>query len=247
MRLENKVVLLTGAANGMGEAHARRLSREGARLLLLDIDAERGAALAAELGDNCHFCALDVSSEAQWDTVIAEAESIFGGIDVLVNNAGIHTVGSFEQESAESLQRVLQVNVVGCWLGIQKVAPLMRRGGGGSIINLASLAGLRGMPNYSVYGSSKWAVRGLTRHAAVELGPDNIRVNAILPGAIDGTGMFDSSAVEAAELLDPLLEGTPLRRFGAREDVSALIVYLASDESRFTTGADHVIDGGKGA
>ena len=138
---------------------------------------------------------------------------------------------------------VEDVNTVGTWLGIQKVAPVMRERGGGSIINLSSMVGLRGLPSYSIYGASKWAVRGLTKHAAAELGPDGIRVNAILPGAIDDTGMF--SSVMAPELQDTLIETTPLRRFGQRTDVSDLVVFLASDESSFMTGTDQLIDGGR--
>lgn len=243
MRLKDKVAVLTGGASGMGEAHARRIIEEGAKLVFTDILVEAGEALALELGENALFIAQDVAKEEDWDRVVSAACERFGGIDILVNNAGIHSYGALHDETAEKLRRVLDVNVVSAWLGTQKVSPSMIERGGGSIVNLSSLAGLRGLPNYSIYGCSKWAMRGVTRHLAIELAPLNIRINAILPGAIDATGMFNSKMSPHANL--ELKKATPLRRFGSREDVSSLVVYLASDESSFTTGADHVIDGGK--
>jgi 3alpha(or 20beta)-hydroxysteroid dehydrogenase len=241
-RLANKIAILTGGATGMGEAHARRLVAEGARVVFTDVKEDEGHALATELGANAVFSQQDVSREADWNQVVELTQDTFGGIDILINNAGIHSFGSFEEEDVERLRRLLEVNVVGTWLGIQKVAPVMQRGGGGSIINLSSMAGKVGMPFYSVYSSSKWAVRGITKCAASELGPKNIRVNAILPGAIDQTGMFNSAEAEAT--LARLNSSTPLERVGQREEVSSLVVFLASDESGFITGADHLIDGG---
>lgn len=241
-RLDNKTALLTGGASGMGEAHARRLVAEGARVVFTDINEDAGQALAQELGANAAFCRQDVSSETEWERVVSLTQDTFGGIDILINNAGIHSFGSFAEENVDSLRRILDVNVAGTWLGIQKVAPVMQAAGGGSIINLSSMAGKVGMPFYSVYSSSKWAVRGITKCAASELGPHNIRVNAILPGAIDNTGMFNSAEAEAAK--QRLDASTPLQRVGEREEVSALVVFLASDESAYITGADHLIDGG---
>ena len=188
------------------------------------------------------FASQDVSSEEDWERVVRITVETFGGIDILINNAGIHSFGSLLEENVERLRKVLDVNVVGSWLGIQKVAPVMRADGGGSIINLASLAGYVGMPFYTVYGSSKWAIRGITKCAASELGADNIRVNAILPGAIDQTGMFNSAEAEAA--MKRLGNSTPLSRVGERDEVSSLVVFLASDESAFMTGTDQLIDGG---
>ncbi len=241
-RLDNKTALLTGGASGMGEAHARRLVAEGARVVFTDINEDAGQALAQELGANAAFCRQDVSSETEWERVVSLTQDTFGGIDILINNAGIHSFGSFAEENVDRLRRILDVNVAGTWLGIQKVAPVMQAAGGGSIINLSSMAGTVGMPFYSVYSSSKWAVRGITKCAASELGPHNIRVNAILPGAIDNTGMFNSAEAEAAK--QRLDASTPLQRVGEREEVSALVVFLASDESAYITGADHLIDGG---
>ena len=241
-RLDNKTILLTGGATGMGEAHVQRLVAEGAQVVFTDVNEEAGQQVAAAVGPSAHFCQQDVSSEQDWERVVSLTCDTFGGIDVLINNAGIHSFGSFEEENVERLRRILDVNVAGTWLGIQKVAPIMQAAGGGSIINLSSLAGTIGMPFYSVYSSSKWAVRGITKCAASELGPHNIRVNAILPGAIDKTGMFNSAEAEAT--LERLNSSTPLARVGQREEVSALVVFLASDESAFITGSDHLIDGG---
>ncbi len=242
MRLKDKVVLLTGAARGMGESHARRVIAEGGFLLMTDIDAAGGEALAAELGERAVFAAHDISDEARWQRVVELACERFGGIDVLVNNAGILTKGDIQSETADSLRKVLDVNVVGTWLGIRSVSPLMAQRGGGSIINISSQVAYRGWNDYSVYGCSKWAIRGLTKHLAVELAPQNIRVNTILPGAVDETGLFSGRVDE--ELKERVRQSIPLKRFVGREQVSSLMVYLASDESSATTGTDNVIDGG---
>lgn len=241
-RLKGKVGIITGGASGMGEAHVRRFLKEGAKVVFTDVNVEGGEKLAEELGDDAVFCAHDVSKEEDWRRVVAHTVEQFGGIDTLVNNAGIHSFGSFAEEDVERLRKLLDVNVVGTWLGIQQVAPVMKEDGGGSIINLSSMAGYVGMPFYSVYSATKWAVRGITKCAASELGADQIRVNAILPGAIDNTGMFNSAEAEAA--LKRLDHSTPLSRVGERDEVSSLVVFLASDESSFMTGTDQLIDGG---
>jgi len=242
MRLENKIVLLTGAASGMGETHARRVIAEGGYLLMTDIALEAGEKLAAELGPRAVFIAHDIAEEAQWQRAVEKARDAFGGIDVLVNNAGILSKGDIQGESVETLRQVLDVNVVGTWLGIRAVAPVMAARGGGSIVNVSSQVGYRGWPNYSIYGCSKWAIRGLTKHMAMELAPQNIRVNAILPGAVDETGLFSGRADD--ELRSRTQASIPLGRFITREQVSSLMVYLASDESASTTGTDQLIDGG---
>ncbi len=241
-RLKDKVVILTGGAAGMGESHARRLVAEGASVVFTDVNSEAGETLAADLGDAAMFIQQDVSSESDWEQVVQSTLDHFGGIDILINNAGIHSFGSFGEENVDKLRKILDVNVAGSWLGIQKVAPHMKARGGGSIINLSSMAGYVGMPFYSVYSASKWAIRGITKCAASELGTDNIRVNAICPGAIDNTGMFNSK--EAEEAMARLGDSTPLSRVGEREEVSNLVVFLASDESAFMTGTDQLIDGG---
>jgi 3alpha(or 20beta)-hydroxysteroid dehydrogenase len=242
-QLEGKVAIVTGAAQGMGACEARRMAEEGARVVLGDVQEEAGRAAAKEIGAAAHFVRQDVSRESDWDAVIAASLERFGRLDVLVNNAAIHHVGSIENESLEGLERMLQVNLVGTWWGVKKAIAPMRAAGGGSIVNKSSIAGTRGIPAHGSYGITKWGVRGLTKVAAYELGPDRIRVNSIHPGPIAGTGMFSMPEDEAQqrEIFDPI----PLRRAGGVEEVASLVVFLASDASAFITGTEHVIDGGR--
>ncbi len=238
-RLEGRIAIITGAAQGMGAEHARVFVAEGARVVLTDLQEEAGRALAAELGDAATFQRHDVSSAADWDGVIAAACTRFGAPNVLLNNAGMYFIGPVEEADPDRVRRLLEVNVFGSWLGISRITPVMREAGGGSIINLSSLAGCRGIPWHAIYGASKWAVRGLTKSAAHDLGPLGIRVNAILPGAIAETGMMGASLDESQ------LAAIPLRRAGSKREVSELAVFLASEASAYITGADHVIDGGR--
>jgi 3alpha(or 20beta)-hydroxysteroid dehydrogenase len=239
-QLEGKVAIVTGAAQGMGACEARRMAEEGARVVLGDVQEEAGRAVVKEIGAAAHFVRQDVARESDWDAVIAAALERFGRLDVLVNNAAIHHVGSIENESLEGLERMLQVNLVGTWWGVKKAIAPMRAAGGGSIVNKSSIAGI---PAHGSYGITKWGVRGLTKVAAYELGPDRIRVNSIHPGPIAGTGMFSMPEDEAQqrEIFDPI----PLRRAGGVEEVASLVVFLASDASAFITGTEHVIDGGR--
>lgn len=241
-RLEGRSVIITGSAQGMGAQHARTFVAEGARVLMTDLQDEAGAALASELGDAATFEVHDVTSERDWDRVVAAALSHGGKLDGLVNNAGIHGVKVVEEESVESLRRMLEVNVIGCFIGIQKVIAPMRAASGGSIVNISSVAGTRGIPAHVSYGTSKWALRGMTKTAAIELGTDNIRVNSIHPGGIENTGMFTKprSKKDAAERN----AGIPLGRPGRPDEVSKLAIFLISDESSYITGSEHVIDGG---
>ena len=241
-QLDGKNIIITGAAQGMGAVHARRCVEEGARVLLTDLQNEAGEKLASELGPNAAFSTQDITDPASWDSVVERAlEHGDGGLDGLVNNAAIWWTKPLVEEDADQLRKMLEVNVIGTFHGMQKVVPAMRESGGGSIVNLSSIAGTRGIPEHASYGASKWAVRGLSKVAAAELGQWNIRVNTIHPGAIGGTGMF---LVPESEY-ETLFAEQPLRRPGEREEVSGLLIFLLSDQSSYVTGHEHVIDGGR--
>ena len=240
-QLDGKHVIITGAAQGMGAIHARRCVEEGARVLLTDLQVEPGEKLAAELGEAARFVEHDITDAAGWDGVVETALAAWSRIDGLVNNAAIWWTKPLLEEDEDRFRTMLDVNVLGTWQGIRKVAPAMRESGGGSIVNLSSIAGTRGIPDHAAYGASKWAVRGLSKVAAAELGAARIRVNTIHPGAIAGTGMFLVPESDHAELFAT----QPLSRPGAREEVSGLLVFLLSDQSSYITGHEHVIDGGR--
>jgi 3alpha(or 20beta)-hydroxysteroid dehydrogenase len=240
-QLEGKNVIITGAAQGMGAVHARRCVEEGARVVLTDLQVEEGKALADDLGDDALFVEQDITVESDWDRVVAATQERFGRIDGLVNNAAIWSTAPILEESVDRLRQMLEINVVGTWWGVRKVAVPMRETGGGSIVNISSIAGTRGLPEHSSYGASKWAVRGLTKVAAVELGGFGIRVNSVHPGAVKGTGMFLLPESEHAEMF----KTQPIPRPGRREEISGVVIYLLSDLSSYVTGQEHVADGGR--
>jgi 3alpha(or 20beta)-hydroxysteroid dehydrogenase len=242
-RLEGKVALITGAAGGIGAAAARRLAGEGARLLLTDADEERARALAEELGDGALALAHDVTSEEQWQAVLAHASDAHGRIDVLLNNAGVFLAAPLTDTTLEQFRRVQDVNVTGVFLGMRTVAPAMIERRAGSIINVSSVAGLTGPPYLTAYAASKWAVRGMSKVAAKELAQFGVRVNSLHPGQID-TDMNTRQREQTPELIEKLIRGIPLRRIGTPEEVAHAIAYLASDESVYVTGSELVIDGG---
>ena len=245
MRLEGKVVLVTGASAGIGAAVARRFAAEGASVALADVRTEDGTALSEALAAEGHrtcFVPLDVASESQWAEAIALVTETLGEPTVLVNNAGIYARRLIEDTSASQLDRMLDVNVKGVFLGIKAVLPAMRAAGGGSIINLSSVAGIVGSGYSSDYNASKGAVRILTKCAAIQNAKDNIRCNSVHPAPID-TDMGREAAPEG-EIRDQRLLEIPLGRMGTAEEVANAILFLASDESSYVTGSELVVDGG---
>ena len=234
-RVDGKVALITGGARGMGAEHARLLLSEGAKVVIGDVLDDEGHAVASELGDDAHYLRLDVTQPEQWASAIAETVRRFGHLNVLVNNAGVAGRKTLRKFELERWRHTLDVNLTGTFLGTQAVVDEMIRFGGGSIINISSIEGLRGAPFAHAYVASKWAVRGLTKSTAIELGRYNIRVNSVHPGLIRTpmTAHFPDDIVAA-----------PLGRPGEPIEVSNLVLYLASDESSYSTGSEFVVDGG---
>ncbi|GAB2661650.1 glucose 1-dehydrogenase [Gordonia jinhuaensis] len=238
-RLAGKVALISGGSRGMGASHARALVAQGARVVIGDLLDDDGAALVAELGEsNAVFVHLDVTSEESWAHAVDVTTSTFGRLDVLINNAGIFTRGSVEDADPAQFATTIDVDLNGVFLGMHVAIGALRAAGGGSIINISSIAGLTGFKNRAAYAAAKWGVQGLTKTAALELGGDNIRVNSIHPGSV-------RTPLTAG--LERGFDQIPLGRDAAPEEISALVVYLASDESAFVSGATIAIDGGETA
>lgn len=238
-RLKGKIAIVTGAAQGMGAAHARAFLKEGAKVVLTDLNDEKGQALAAELGEDSLFIKHDVTSEADWARVIEATEAHFGLVDVLVNNAGITQSKSLLQTSLDEYRRIVEINQVSVFLGMKSVVPLMIKAGGGSIVNISSINGLVG--GAIGYTDSKFAVRGMTKAAALEYAAYNIRVNSVHPGVIETPMIMQGDTKSAVEAF---AKHIPLKRIAKPEEVSSLVLYLASDESSYSTGAEFVVDGG---
>ena len=248
-RLDGKVVLITGAARGLGAAAARVAIQRGAKVMLVDTRDELGTQLAAELGDAAAYVHSDVREESDWANAVSVAESRFGHLDVLVNNAAVLRVGLIEDFSVEDLRALLEVNQVGPFLGMRAVIPAMRAVGRGSIINVGSTDALHGMAGVCGYSGTKWALRGMTKVAAQELGPLNIRVNAVHPGGIRTEMSTGIVAPEELGVGDPIPRDRrpfrwPLQRIPQLEEVANVIVFLASEEATYTTGQDIACDGG---
>ncbi len=249
-RLAGKVALVTGAASGLGAETARRLAREGAAVMLSDLSIGDGEVVTAEIiasGGRAAFIAHDVTSEDDWTAAVAGTTIVFGRLDILVNNAGI--VGNQLELMTHSLadwRRILAVNLDGVFLGMRAVGPVMAGQGGGSIINLSSIMGKVAMPNVTAYAASKGGVLMLTKAAAVEWAPLGIRVNSVHPGFID-TPMV-ANALHAAEngneMRSAIMAAHPLGRLGVPREIADAVVFLASDEASFMTGAELVVDGG---
>ena len=239
-RLAGKVAIVTGAARGMGAAEAELFVQEGATVVLTDVDDDGGKALADALGDRAEYVHHDVGDEADWQRLVAHVESVHGSVDVLVNNAGVSRGGRLEDLLWDDFDLMVRVNQRGVLLGMRAVIEPMRRAGGGSIVNVASAAALRGEPELIAYTGTKFAVRGMTQSAASELAADGIRVNVLHPGVID-TPMHQQNSPERQEWL---VERIPLKRFGASADVAQMALFLASDASSYVTGVDFSVDGG---
>ncbi|MGD9734385.1 MAG: glucose 1-dehydrogenase [Solirubrobacterales bacterium] len=242
LRLAGKTALVSGAAGGIGRATAARLAAEGATVVLADRDA-RGERAAAELG--CLWQALDVTRPDSWEAAVALAESETGGLDVLVNAAGILTTGSILETELEDWRRTHAVNLDGAFLGCRAAVPAMRRRGGGAIVNIASTSGLRGDPRTVAYDSSKAGVRGLTKEVAVHCARRRygIRCNSVHPGSV-ATPMLAGLAAAQPRLHDEWTEGLPLGRLAEPEEIAAMVAFLVSEDASFVTGAEYRVDGG---
>jgi 3alpha(or 20beta)-hydroxysteroid dehydrogenase len=242
-RLDGRVALITGGARGMGKAHVRHFVAEGARVVFGDVLDDQGAHVAAKLDqDRARYTHLDVTSEADWAAAVALATEAFGRLDVLVNNAGILLFAPIEEMSRADFERVLVVNATGCWLGMKAVIEPMKQAGGGSIINVSSTEGFTGAAGLSAYSASKFAVRGMTKAAAQELGRHGIRVNSVHPGGVLTRMVIDQAT--AGHDGDRYLANLPLARFAAPAEISRLVAFLASDESSYSTGSEFTADGG---
>lgn len=238
-RLEGKVAIVTGAAQGMGASHARVFIKEGARVVLTDLSEEKGQALASELGENALFVTQNVTSEADWAQVIKATEDAFGPVNILVNNAGITMSKSLLETSLDDYRRILEINQVSVFLGMKSVVPSMKKAGGGSIVNISSINGLVG--GAIGYTDSKFAVRGMTKAAALECAADGIRVNSVHPGVIETPMIMQG---DTKSVVEEFAKHIPIGRVAKSEEVSSLVLYLASDESSYSTGSEFVVDGG---
>lgn len=241
--LEGKVALITGAARGQGAAEARLFARRGAKVMLCDLLDDEGQAVAAEIGANAAYTRLDVTSESDWKKVVQATVDKFGKLNVLINNAGIITpTKEIGDTSLDDYMKVINVNQIGVFLGMREVVAPMKKAGGGSIVNISSIDGLIGMYGATAYCATKFAVRGMTKVAALELGKYGIRVNSLHPGGVqtkilDDTGLSQEQAAEAFKQI-------PLGRIGQSEEMATLAAYLASDDASYSTGSEFIADGG---
>ena len=238
-RFMGKVMLISGGARGQGAVEARLLVAEGARVVLGDVLEAEGQALAAELGDAARFLRQDVTVEADWTRAVAAAEAM-GGLHGMVNNAGIYRPAALMDTDAALFEAHMRVNQLGCFLGMKAVVPAMERAGGGSIVNISSTAGLRGSPGAIAYSGTKWALRGMTKAAAIDLAPRRIRVYSVHPGPIDTEMVRVWSEAQRAARIGQI----PMGRMGTSEDVAKVVLFLLSDDSAYMTGAELAIDGG---
>ncbi len=242
-RLEGKVAIVTGGARGMGEATVRLFVEHGAKVVIGDVLDDEGQVLADELGDNARFLHMDVSQQEDWDQAILAAEE-FGPLNVLVNNAAIVHMASIADTTNEDYMRVVAINQLGSFMGVRAAIKPMKAAGGGSIINISSIDGVQSKAGLCAYSSTKWAVRGLTKSAAIELGQYGIRVNSVHPGgiftAMGGAGV----GISEEEMSKSVYADFPIPRVGRPEEVAYVTLFLATDEASYSTGAEFMADGG---
>jgi len=244
-RLAGRVALVTGAARGLGAVVGRQLHAEGAQVVFADVRDEEGRALVAALGARAHYVHLDVSSESEWDAALSSARKLAGGpVRILVNNAGIYRTRPTVEQSVEEYLQIIRINQLGTFLGMRSCFAEMRDAGGGSIVNIASTAGIEGVPLALAYTASKHAVVGMTKAAALEFGAAKIRVNVVCPGAMLTPLLAESFNASLQALGAAPFTNSPLGRMGDPAEIAPTVVFLASDESSYTTGSEFVVDGG---
>lgn len=236
MKLKDKVAIITGAGSGMGEEEARMFADEGARVVITDINGEACRKVAEEIGENAIAIEHDVADEAGWAQVVSTVLDRFGKIDILVNNAGLTRADTFDNTDAAFMRRMLDVNIVGSFLGMKAVRGPMRDNGGGVIINIASGLAFTSLPGYFAYGISKWGVRGMTRLGAKELAPDNIRVVTVTPGAVETPSLVPAVRENAKSMI-------PIGRVGGADEFARVVVFIASDDASYVAGAEIMVDG----
>src|SRR5215475_510856 len=241
-RFDGKVVLISGGARGQGAVEARLLVAAGAKVVVGDVLENEGVELARELGSAATYLHHDVTSDADWARAVRSAVA-FGGLHGLVNNAGIYQPKPLLETDTELWDRHIRINQFGCFLGMKAVVPAMERSGGGSIVNISSVAGLKGSPGSFAYAATKWALRGMTKSAAIDLGGRKIRVNSVHPGPID----TDMIAFRTPEQREERMKQVQMHRYGTPQEVAQLVAFLLSDESSYITGAEIAIDGAASA
>lgn len=242
MRMKGKVAVVTGGARGMGAATCRLMAREGASVVIADVLEQEGIALAGELGGIAVFHRLDVTNEADWATLVSDTMTRHGRIDALVNNAAVVTFGPIVELEAETIDRVLAINIKGAMLGMKHVGKVMADARRGAIVNISSVDGLRGSNSLSLYSSTKWAVRGMTKSAAMEFGPVGVRVNSVHPGGVN-TPMGNPQGL-SGDALNRDYTRVPMQRIGEPEEIAAASLFLCSDEASYVNGAELSVDGG---
>jgi 3alpha(or 20beta)-hydroxysteroid dehydrogenase len=236
MKLAGKVAIITGAGSGMGADEARMFAAEGAKVVITDIVGDACRKVADEIGESAIAIEHDVADEAGWSRVVETALEKFGKIDILVNNAGLTKSDTFDNTDVAFMRRMLDVNIVGSFLGMKAVRGPMKDNGGGAIINIASGLAFTSLPGYFAYGVSKWGVRGMTRLGAKELAPDNIRVVTLTPGAIETPSLVPAVRENAATMI-------PMGRVGGADEFARVVVFIASDDASYVSGAEFLIDG----